>query len=119
MSLTGVCPSRWGKLIQLRIANLPCLTTNPPVAVPLRIIEHPATDLIQLDGFEQCLEVALAKAFVALRWMISKNTGPITVSVKICSRMPSLVGDPSMRMRSSLSAARSSWCPSTRLSTFS
>ena len=30
------------------------------------IIQHATADLVQLDGFEQCLEVALPKALVPL-----------------------------------------------------
>src|SRR6516165_8180185 len=53
-----------------------------------------------------------------LRWIISKKIGPMTLVVKICSRMP-CSRLPSMRIRRRLSSASGSPCPATRASTAS
>ena len=68
MGLAGVGSLPMGKLIQLRIARFSVfLALRGTVHLPLRgSVQHATADLIQLDGFEQCLEVALTKALVAL-----------------------------------------------------
>ena len=60
-------PLPMGKLIQLRIARFSVfLALRGTVHLPLRgSVQHATADLIQLDRFEQCLEVALTKALVA------------------------------------------------------
>src|SRR5712672_3045414 len=64
----------------------------------------------------RALKLPSPKPSLPLRWMISKKIGPITLAVKICSKMPSLA-DPSIRMPRRFSSASFSWWPETRAST--
>jgi hypothetical protein len=71
--------------------------------------------LVLLDRLEERLEVAFAKAFVALRWMISKKTDPMTVPVKIReSKPPFSGGAPSTKISWACGAGTSSPWPDTR-----
>jgi hypothetical protein len=71
-------------------------------------VQHATADLIQLDGFEQCLEVALTKALVALALDDLEEHGPDDGVREDLQQDAVLRGEPSMRMRSAFSAARSS-----------
>jgi hypothetical protein len=54
------------------------------------------------------LKLPSPKPWFPLRWMISKKIGPMTLAVKICSRMPSASPLPSMRIRRFWSSATTS-----------
>lgn len=94
MRLTGVTPSRWGKLIQLRIAGFS--------------MQYTTADLVQFNGFEQCLEIALAKPFIALALNNLEEHRAYDGVGEDLQQYAVLGGEPSMRICRSLREARSS-----------